>query len=54
MARAIIKIDKKKETKEAMNQVLPKAAASYAATKKEEAKPGWWILVAPDQWVQKQ
>ena len=54
MARAIIKINKQKETKEAMNQVLPKAAASYAATKKEEAKPGWWLLVAPDQWVQKQ
>ena len=53
MARAIIKIDKKKETKEAMNQVLPQSAASYAATRKEEAKPGWWLLVAPDRWVQK-
>jgi uncharacterized protein YdbL (DUF1318 family) len=53
MARAIIKINKQKETKEAMNQVLPQSAASYAATKKEEAKPGWWLLVAPDRWVQK-
>ena len=53
MARAIIQQNKQKETKEAMNQVLPKSAASYAATKKEEAKPGWWLLVAPDRWVQK-
>jgi hypothetical protein len=53
MARAIIKIDKKQETPANMNDVLPKAAASYAATKKQEAKPGWWLLVAPDRWVQK-
>jgi uncharacterized protein YdbL (DUF1318 family) len=53
MARAIIKINKQKETREAMNQVLEKSAASYAATKREEAKPGWWLLVAPDRWVQK-
>jgi hypothetical protein len=53
MARAIIKIDKKQETPATMNDVLPKAAASYAATKKQEAKPGWWLLVAPDQWVRK-
>lgn len=53
MARAIIKINKQQETKDSMNQVLPKSAASYAATRKEEAKPGWWLLVAPDRWVQK-
>lgn len=53
MARAIIKINRQKETKGAMNQLLPQAAASYAATRKEEAKPGWWLLTAPDRWVQK-
>jgi uncharacterized protein YdbL (DUF1318 family) len=53
MARAIIKNNKQKETKEAMSQMLPRSAASYAAIRKEEAKPGWWLLVAPDRWVQK-
>lgn len=53
MARAIIKINKQKETKDTLNQVLSKSAASYAATKKEEARPGWWLLTAPDRWVQK-
>jgi uncharacterized protein YdbL (DUF1318 family) len=53
MARAIIKNNKMKETKEALKQLLPQSAASYAAIRKEEAKPGWWLLVAPDRWVQK-
>ena len=53
MARAIIKITKQKESKETMNQLLAKSATGYAATRKEEAKPGWWLLVAPDRWIQK-
>ncbi len=53
MARAIIKNNRQKETKETLKQLLPQSAASYAAIRKEEAKPGWWLLVAPERWVQK-
>ncbi len=53
MARAIIKNNKLKETKEALKQILPQSAAGYAAIRKEEAKPGWWLPAAPDRWVRK-
>lgn len=53
MAKAILKINKQKETAAALNQVLGKAAASYGATRAEEAKPGWWIELQNGRWVQK-
>lgn len=53
MARAIIKLNKQKESKAALSQVLPKAAATYADTRREEAKPGWWIQLQNGRWVQK-
>lgn len=53
MAKAILKINKQKESSAAMNQVLGKAAASYGATRQEEARPGWWIELPNGRWVQK-
>lgn len=53
MAKAILKITKVKESKEALDQVLGKAAATYADTKREASKPGWWIQLANGRWVQK-
>jgi len=53
MAKAILRINKQPETKDRMQQVLGKAAATYAETKREEARPGWWIQLANGRWVQK-
>lgn len=53
MARAILKLNKQPESKAAIGQVLPKAAATYADAKREAAKPGWWMQLANGRWVQK-
>lgn len=53
MARAILKINKQEDSKAALNQVLPKAAASYATTRQDQARKGWWIELANGRWVQK-
>ncbi|GAW68591.1 lipoprotein [Geoanaerobacter pelophilus] len=53
MAKAILKLQKQKESKEALNLVLGKAAATFAETKREAAQPGWWMQLPNDRWVQK-
>jgi hypothetical protein len=53
MAKAILKITKVKESKEALDQVLGKAATTYADTKREASKPGWWIQLPNGRWIQK-
>jgi hypothetical protein len=53
MAKAILKLNKQPESKAAINQVLPKAAATYAEIKREDAKSGWWVQLANGRWVQK-
>jgi len=53
MAKAIIKLNKQKESKAALDQVLPKAAATFADTKREAAQPGWWMQLQNGKWVQK-
>ena len=53
MAKAIIKMAKQNETKAAMDQVMGKAAASYADIKRDAAKAGWWIQLQNSRWVQK-
>ncbi|WP_224983728.1 DUF1318 domain-containing protein [Geomonas agri] len=53
MAKAILKLQKQKESKEALNQVMGKAAATYAETKREAAQPGWWVQLQNERWVQK-
>jgi hypothetical protein len=54
MAKAILRLNKQAETKDALSQVLAKAAATYAESKREEAKAGWWTQLANGRWVQKQ
>lgn len=53
MAKAILKINKTDEAKGALNQVMGKAAATYADTKREAAKAGWWIQLQNGRWLQK-
>lgn len=53
MAKAILKITKVEESKGALDQVLGKAAATYAETRREAAKPGWWLQLPNARWIQK-
>jgi hypothetical protein len=53
MAKAIIKLSKAKETKAALDQVLSKAAATFADARREAAQPGWWIQLQNGRWIQK-
>ena len=53
MAKAILKLNKQQETKAALDQILGKAAATYAETKRDEAKQGWWIQLQNGRWLQK-
>jgi uncharacterized protein DUF1318 len=53
MARAILKINKQAVTAATINQVLPKAAATYADTRRDAARHGWWLQLANGRWVQK-
>jgi hypothetical protein len=53
MAKAILKLNKQKESKAAMDQVMAKAAATFADAKRELAQPGWWIQLQNGNWVQK-
>lgn len=53
MAKAILKLQKQKQSKEALQLVLGKAAATFAETKREAAQPGWWVQLQNDRWVQK-
>ena len=53
MAKAILILDKQKESKEALDQVRGKAAATYAETRREAARPGWWMQLQNGRWVQK-
>jgi hypothetical protein len=53
MAKAIVKINKQPATDTAIKQVLGKAAETFADTKREAAKPGWWIEYPDGGWAQK-
>jgi len=53
MAKAILKLNKQKESKEALDLVLGKAAATFADTKREAAQRGWWVQLQNGRWVQK-
>jgi len=54
MARVIIKLTKQAPAEAVMEQVMGKAAATYAETKREAAKTGWWIELPNGRWIQKQ
>lgn len=53
MAKAILKLNKTEESKAALNQVMGKAAATYAETRREAAKAGWWMQLQNGRWLQK-
>lgn len=53
MAKAILKLNKQKESKAALDQVMGKAAATFADTRREAAQPGWWVQLQNGRWVQK-
>lgn len=53
MAKAILKLNKQKESVDALNQIRGKAAATFAEIKREAAKPGWWTQLPNGRWVQK-
>ena len=53
MAKAILKLNKQKESTEALNQIRGKAAATYAEIKRDAARPGWWTQLPNGRWVQK-
>jgi hypothetical protein len=53
MARAVLKFNKQTETKASLNQALGKAAAIYAETRRDAARPGWWVELPNGNWVQK-
>jgi hypothetical protein len=53
MAKAILRINKQPETKDAFQQVSGKAASTFADARREEARQGWWIQLANGRWVQK-
>lgn len=55
MAKALEKIAQRKQpgAKGNFNQLLAKAAATFADVRREKAKPGWWIELPNGRWVQK-
>jgi hypothetical protein len=53
MAKAILKINKAEESKAALNQVMGKAAATFAETRREAARAGWWMQLQNGRWLQK-
>lgn len=55
MAKAIRDINLRRQPgmKLDMNQLLGKASAMYAVTKREAARPGWWVQLDNGNWVQK-
>lgn len=53
MAKAILKVGKQEINKANMDQLLGKAATTYAETKRDEAAPGWWLQLQNGRWVQK-
>lgn len=53
MSKAIFKITKQEQTKKAVDQVMSKAAATFADNKRESAKAGWWVQSQNGRWLQK-
>jgi hypothetical protein len=53
MAKAVIRINRKPENEENMNQVMPQAVAQFAAVRRDSAKAGWWIQDPSGNWSRK-
>jgi uncharacterized protein DUF1318 len=54
MAKVIVKLTRQSPEASVMEQVMGKAAATYAETRREAAKTGWWIELPNGRWIQKQ
>ncbi len=55
MAKAMEKISKRRNpgVKTNLNQFMRNAASTFADTRRDAAKPGWWIQKNDGSWVQK-
>lgn len=55
MAKAMEKISKRRDpsVKTNFNQFMRNAASTFADTRRDAAKPGWWIQKNDGSWVQK-
>ncbi|HLE24124.1 MAG TPA: DUF1318 domain-containing protein [Thermodesulfobacteriota bacterium] len=53
MATAIIKINNIDPTPQNIEKVIPEAAEQFAAVRRNEAQPGWWIQLPDGRWMQK-
>jgi uncharacterized protein YdbL (DUF1318 family) len=53
LAEASVAAQGQAVTEEAVNQVLPDAAATFAALRREKAQAGWWIQKPDGSWIKK-
>ena len=53
MATAIVKINNIDPTPQNIKKVIPEAAEQFAAVRRNEAQPGWWIQLPDGSWRQK-
>ncbi|MGH7908847.1 MAG: DUF1318 domain-containing protein [Thermodesulfobacteriota bacterium] len=53
MAKAIVKINNIDPTPQNIKKVIPEAAEQFAAVRRNEAQPGWWIQLPDGSWRQK-
>ena len=53
MAKAIIRINRKPQNEQNMNQVMPQAVAQFASIRRDSAKAGWWIQDSNGNWSKK-
>lgn len=53
MAKAIIRVNRAQETPDNLKQIMPQAAAQFAAIRHDSAKKGWWVQDANGNWGKK-
>lgn len=53
MATAIVKINSIDPTPQNIKKVIPEAAEQFAAVRRNEAQPGWWIQLPDGRWALK-
>jgi hypothetical protein len=53
MAKAIIRINRAQDTPDNLRQVMPQAAAQFAAIRRDSAKKGWWVQDENGNWSRK-
>ena len=53
MAKAIVQINNQPVNDQTISQVLDKAAAQFAAVRRDAAKAGWWVQNEDGSWAKK-